>query len=156
VHTLIGGDITHMHAGRGDKIGQASYNDFLIFTEHMRRMQEHGGVFVNIGSAVQGPEIYLKSLSMARNVLRQDGKPNAECVNGILDMYPLPTNWRDGEADEGDPGYYFRPWKTILLRSLAEGSLSFYVQGNYKQTLPALYHWIRKFEYDKENDDNPT
>lgn len=155
VHTLIGGDINHMHAGRGDKIGQASYNDFLIFTEHVRCMQERGGVFVNIGSAVHGPEIYLKSVSMARNVLRQEGEPNALCVNGVLDMYPLPANWRDGEAGEDEPGYYFRPWKTILLRSLAEGSRSCYVQGNVKATLPALYHWIRKIEQDKENDDNP-
>jgi hypothetical protein len=144
VHVLIGGDITHMHAGRGDKIGQASYNDFLIFTEHLRQLQEQGGVFVSVGSAVQGPEIYLKSLSMARNVLRQDGKPLARFATAVLDMYPLPTNWRDGEAGEDEPGYYFRPWKTILLRSLAEGGSSFYVQGNYKTTLPALYQWIHR------------
>jgi len=146
VHSLIGGDITHMHAGRGDGIGQASYNDFLIFAEHLKKMQEQGGVFVNIGSAVHGPEIYLKSLSMARNVLRQDGTKPAKFTTGVLDMYPLPTNWRDGEAGENEPGYYFRPWKTILLRSLNDGCASYYVRGNHMVTLPALYQWIHKLE----------
>lgn len=150
VHVLIGADITHMYADAGAALGQASYNDFLIFAEQLRLMQEKGGVFVCIGSAVHGPEIYLKALSMARNVLRRRNKPPAKFTTAVLDMYPLPTNWRDGEADPTNVGYYFRPWKTILLRTLNEGSDSYYVEGDYRDTVPALYKLIHTIELEKK------
>lgn len=152
VHVLIGGDITHMHAGSGDSYGSASYVDFLIFAEHMRVMQERGGVFVNIGSAVQGPEIYLKAVSMARNVLHHEGKPPASVTTGVMDMYNLPVNWAAGEPTEDRPEYYFRPWKTILLRSLGGGARSYYIQGNYRHTLPVLYQWLCKLKDTETHD----
>ena len=57
--------------------GAASYSDFLIFVETARRLE--GGVFANIGTAVMGPEIFLKAVTMARNVAHQRG----ECIRAF-------------------------------------------------------------------------
>src|SRR5262245_60229278 len=72
-HVTIGGDIIHAHPNcDGAALGATSYTDFLIFAESIRHLE--GGVFLNIGSAVTGPEVYLKSLSMARNGEHQKGR----------------------------------------------------------------------------------
>ncbi len=66
-HVSIGSDIIHAHANcDGAALGQASYTDFLIFAHTIAQLE--GGVYLNLGSAVTGPEVYLKALSMARNV----------------------------------------------------------------------------------------
>ena len=73
VHVGIGLDIIHEHPNcDGAAVGAASYTDFLIFTQSVTRLE--GGVFLNIGSAVTGPEVYLKALAMARNVAHQQGR----------------------------------------------------------------------------------
>jgi hypothetical protein len=46
------------------------------------------------------------------------------------------------EAPKNDPRYYFRPYKTILVRTVADGGESYYVQGDHKATVPALYDAI--------------
>ena len=57
---------------RRRRLGQTSYADFLIFAAPVERLE--GGVVMNFGSAVMGPEVYLKALAMARNVAhREDG-----------------------------------------------------------------------------------
>jgi hypothetical protein len=67
VHVAIGTDITHMHPEcDGAAIGKASYNDFLTFTEAVAKLE--GGVYLNIGSAVILPEVFLKAVSLARNL----------------------------------------------------------------------------------------
>ena len=73
VHVGIGYDIIHEHPNcDGAALGQTSYHDFLIFTETVTKLE--GGVLLNFGSAVMGPEVYLKALSMARNVAHQEGR----------------------------------------------------------------------------------
>lgn len=151
VHLLIGGDITHMYADRSmSHVMNASYHDFLVFVQNIYLLQRHGGVFVCLGSAVHAPEIFLKALSMVRNVLRQAETRTHVFTTAIMDMYPLPDDWRYGEPDQNDPRYYFRPWKTILMRSLNEGGRSFYVRGNHQSTVPRLYHWIKHFEKQRD------
>src|SRR5205807_3412315 len=67
-HVGIGSDIIHALPNcDGAALGQASYTDFLIFARAVQELE--GGVFLNVGSAVTGPEVYLKALSMARNVV---------------------------------------------------------------------------------------
>src|SRR5438105_5639450 len=67
VHVGIGYDIIHEHPNcDGAALGAASYQDFLIFTQSVSALE--GGVLLNFGSAVMGPEVYLKALSMCRNV----------------------------------------------------------------------------------------
>ena len=48
----------------------------------------------------------------------------------------------DTEAPKHDPRYYFRPFKTILVRTVADGGESFYVRGEHQATVPALYDLI--------------
>lgn len=145
-HVLVGGDIVHQHPGcDGAMLGQATYNDFLIFTQSVHRLQ-HGGVYVNVGSQVTGVEIFLKSLSMAKNVWQQRGVVPGRLTTGLLDFVQLPANWRDGEASEGEAAYYYRPWKTLLLRAVADGGRSYYVGGPHAETLPILWEAIRRLE----------
>jgi hypothetical protein len=44
------------------------------------------------------------------------------------------------QARKSDPRYYYRPWKTILVRTGANGGESFYVRGDHRMTVPHLYH----------------
>jgi hypothetical protein len=138
VHVGIGYDILHEHPNcDGAALGKASYRDFLIFAESVTRLE--GGVMLNFGSAVMGPEVYLKALAMARNVAHQEGKEIRRFTTAVFDLIPLEGDTRR-EASKADPRYYYRPWKTILVRTVADGGESFYVQGDHRETVPALYH----------------
>lgn len=142
-HVLIGGDIIHQHPQcDGERIGRLSYNDFLIFTQAVYKMD--GGVFINIGSQVTGTEVFLKALSMARNASQNHGGPKIHNITtGMLDFVDLPPTWRDGEASEGEAAYYYRPYKSLLLRTVADGGQSFYIGGPHVETLPNLWRAIR-------------
>lgn len=136
VHVGIGQDILHEHPNcDGAALGQTSYQDFLIFTQTVTRLE--GGVMLNIGSAVMGPEVYLKALAMARNVAHQEGKTIKNFTTAVFDLLPLDGDTRR-QAPKSDPRYYYRPWKTILVRTVADGGESFYIQGDHRQTVPAL------------------
>jgi hypothetical protein len=141
VHVGIGYDILHEHPNcDGAALGQTSYQDFLILAETLRSLE--GGVMLNFGSAVMGPEIYLKALAMARNVAHQEGKSIKQFTTGVFDLIPLEGDTRV-QAPKSDPRYYYRPWKTILVRTVADGGESFYIQGDHRLTVPALYHAAR-------------
>ena len=181
-HVTIGGDIIHSHPNcDGAALGATSFTDFLIIARSVQDLE--GGVFLNVGSAVTGPEVYLKALSMARNVARHSnpqreqgrseaGPPEAlahaagyeegsladaagylksvepvtpcHFTTAVFDLIPLPANWRDGTPSKDDPFYYYRPWKTILTRTVADGGQSFYFQGDHRQTIPTLWHELVK------------
>jgi hypothetical protein len=97
-----------------------------------------GGVFLNIGTAVMGPEVYLKALAMARNVAHQHGRQVRRFSTGVFDLIPIEGDTRQ-QAPKTDPRYYYRPWKTILVRTVADGGESFYVCGDHRATIPALW-----------------
>jgi hypothetical protein len=138
VHVGIGYDILHEHANcDGAALGQTSYQDFLILAESVTRLE--GGVLLNLGSAVMGPEVYLKALAMARNVAHQEGRQIRRFTTGVFDLVPLDSD-TSREAPKTDPRYYYRPWKTILVRTIADGGESFYIQGDHRVTVPHLYH----------------
>jgi hypothetical protein len=138
VHVGVGYDILHEHPNcDGAALGQTSYHDFLVFAQEVTRLE--GGVALSFGSAVMGPEVYLKALSMARNVAHQDGKEIRHFTTGVFDLIPLDGDTRK-QAPKSDPRYYYRPWKTILVRTVADGGESFYVTGDHRQTVPAVYH----------------
>jgi hypothetical protein len=138
VHVGIGYDILHEHPNcDGAALGQTSYQDFLVFTEAVTRLE--GGVVLNFGSAVMGPEVYLKALAMARNVAHQEGRAIRHFTTAVFDLVPLEGDTRQ-QAPKSDPRYYYRPWKTILVRTVADGGESFYVQGDHRVTVPHLHH----------------
>ena len=137
VHVGIGYDILHEHPNcDGAALGQTSYLDFLIFSQAVTGLE--GGVLLNFGSAVMGPEVYLKALAMARNVAHQEGKTIRHFTTAVFDLMPLEGDPRH-EAPKSDPRYYYRPWKTILARTVADGGQSFYVQGDHRLTVPHLH-----------------
>jgi hypothetical protein len=65
LHVSIGSDIIHEHPNcDGSALGAATYTDFLIYAQSVTKLE--GGVFMDFGSAVMGPEVYLKCLSMSQ------------------------------------------------------------------------------------------
>jgi hypothetical protein len=140
-HVSIGSDIIHSLPNcNGAALGQATYTDFLIFARTVQDLE--GGVFLNIGTAVTGPEVYLKALSMARNVARQQRKEIRHFTTAVFDLASLPGNYREGTPDKDHPQYYYRPWKTILVRTIADGGTSYYFQGDHRQTIPTLWQQL--------------
>jgi len=140
VHACIGQDIIHEHPNLdGAALGASSYTDFLVFAETIRHLEN--GVLLNIGSAVMGPEVYLKALAMARNVARQEGETIAHFTTAVFDLHDLGQDFRV-EAPRGTAAYYYRPYKTILVRTVQDGGESFYIQGDHRVTVPNLYHRI--------------
>jgi hypothetical protein len=133
VHVGIGYDILHEHPNcDGASMGAASYRDFLIFANAVERLE--GGVLLNFGSAVMAPEVYLKALAMARNV---SPAPIKHFTTAVFDLVPIQGDFRS-ELPRSDPGYYFRPHKTILVRTVKDGGESFYFCGDHRATVPAL------------------
>ena len=137
VHVGVGCDIVHEQPNcDGAAIGKASYTDFLVYARTIQNLEN--GVFLNFGSAVIGPEVYLKCLAMARNVAHQEGKKIANFTTAVFDLLELDDKNLHKTPPKTDPRYYFRPWKTILARTVADGGTSFYIQGDHRDTVPAL------------------
>jgi len=140
IHIGIGQDIVHMYPNFDPcSAALASYRDFLILAQTL--LQLEGGVFLNYGTAVMGPEVFQKALSMARNVAHQQGCQIVHFTTAVFDLQDLGANIH-AEAPRTDPRYYFRPYKTILVRAVKEGGESFYIQGDHKLTLPTLHRLI--------------
>jgi len=142
VHIGIGNDIIHEHPNcDGAAMGICSYNDFLIYAQSITKL-EHGA-FLNFGSAVAGPEVYLKALAMARNVAHQRGERITDFTTAVFDILDIPEDSDHTTAPpKSDPRYYFRPWKTILARTVADGGRSHYIRGEHQRTVPALARLI--------------
>ncbi len=142
VHVSIGQDILHEHPNmNGAAYGETSYRDFLIFTQSITGLQ--GGVFLNYGTQVMGPEVYLKALAMARNVAIQNGKEINQFTTAVFDLVDLGEDLHN-EASKNTSRYYFRPYKTILVRTVQDGGTSYYIRGSHEETFPNLYHLVLK------------
>jgi hypothetical protein len=140
VHVGIGYDILHEHPNcDGASFGAASYRDFLIFAHTIERL-EGGGVLLSFGSAIMAPEVYLKALAMARNVAHQECRTIRDFATAVFDLAPIEGDIGAirQELPKTDPGYYFRPHKTLLVRTVADGGASFYFRGDHRATFPAL------------------
>ena len=75
VHAALGAEIIHQHpAANGAAIGDTSHRDFRRLAASLPALHQ-GGVVLNLGSAVIMPEVFLKALTIARNL--NDGKPTA-------------------------------------------------------------------------------
>ncbi|MCP4259484.1 MAG: hypothetical protein GY774_18545 [Planctomycetes bacterium] len=136
VHAGIGTDVIDQHPSfDGQAKGGCSGRDFLIYTNEITKLQ-NGGVILNIGSAVTGPEVLLKAVSMAANA---GSVPN----NIITADFDLRAHEPKAMIDESKEGYYFRDQKSIVTRiPQAFNGKGFYIQGDQKQTFPLLYKKI--------------
>ena len=139
-HVGIGQDIVHEHPNfDGAAVGEASYRDFLTLAHFVENLES--GVMLNVGTAVMGPEVYLKALSMARNIAHQEGRVIQHFTTAVFDMVDLgddPTT----EAPKTNAIYYFRPYKTVLVRTVADGGESYYIRGDHRATIPNLRRLI--------------
>jgi hypothetical protein len=81
-------------------------------------------------------------LSMARNVARQQGREIRHFTTAVFDVVPIHGDVHT-ELPKSDPGYYFRPHKTILVRTVADGGESLYFCGDHRATFPALWQAVR-------------
>jgi hypothetical protein len=87
---------------------------------------------------VMAPEVFLKALAMARNVAAGEGRTIEGFDVLVADLRELRGDL-SREPDREDPAYYFRPWKTLLARTVAGGGASRYLRGRHEDTVPALW-----------------
>jgi len=140
IHATMGTDITDQHPNfDGECKGGCSGRDFGVFAAHVLEMYGRGGgVYLNVGSAVTGPEVFLKAVSMAANV----GMPPKGLVAADFDIRPANLQHM---SDEHKYSYYFRDIKSVVTRiPEAFGGRGYYIQGDFFQAIPALYQVIRQ------------
>ena len=99
--------------------------------------QLDGGVFLNFGSAVIGPEVFLKTLSIARNL----GYPTFHITTANFDLIDL-GDYRCKIGYE-DPNYYYRPRKNIVNRPTCRGGMGWHFTGDHQVTIPSLYDGLK-------------
>lgn len=130
-HVAIGTDIIHQHpiADFG-AIGAASGEDFRKICGSVAALED--GVFLNFGSAVIGPEVFLKALSIARNL----GNRTFRITTANFDLRDL-GDYRVRIASD-DPDYYYRPRKNIVNRPTQNGGLGWHFVMDHKRSLPNL------------------
>jgi len=135
VHVALGTDIIHQHP-RCDfaVLGEASGRDFKTYVSSVSQLE--GGVFLNFGSAVIGPEVFLKALSIARNL----GFKVERFTTANFDLMPITDYQRPRSKDE--PEYYYRPLKNIVLRPPSMGGKGFHITGDHLVTIPNLHHLV--------------
>lgn len=122
VHLAIGTDIPHMHrAASGEALGAATHFDFRLFCSLVRRMHP-GGVYLNWGSAVMLPEVFLKAVTVARNL----GTPLAPITTANFDFIQ-----------------HYRPMQNVVKRPTARGtrqarSKGIAITGHHEILMPLL------------------
>jgi len=117
VHVAIGTDIIHCHpSADGASIGKASHLDFRLFASLVSKME--GGVFINLGSAVVIPEVFLKALSLVRNLGYDVTRLTTVNMDFIQHYRPL-TNVVRRPTLEGGEGYSLSGHHEIMFPLLA-------------------------------------
>ena len=116
VHVCLGADIVHMHPeADGAASGEASLRDFRIFCGMVCRLQ--GGVYLNVGSAVILPEVFLKAVSVARNL----GKPLSRITTVNMDFIR-----------------HYRPDVNVVSRPTRAGGKGYHLIGPHEILFPLL------------------
>ncbi|MGQ9502969.1 MAG: D-sedoheptulose-7-phosphate isomerase [Anaerolineae bacterium] len=135
VHVAIGTDIIHQHP-QADfaAIGWTTGQDFRVFCASVSALE--GGVFCNFGSAVMGPEVFLKALSIVRNL----GYTVRVFTTANFDLIPLGDYRRPLKDDV--PDYYYRPRKNIVNRPVSLGGKGFHIVGDHAVTVPHIHHYV--------------
>lgn len=125
IHLAIGTDISHMHpAADGAALGAASLYDFRLFCALVQRM-DAGGVYLNWGSAVLLPEVFLKAVSLSRNrgvPLRSITTANFDFIQHyrpIMNVVKRPTAASNRTKGAASRGFAFTGHHELLLPLLA-------------------------------------
>ncbi len=117
-HVAVGADIAHFHPhADGASLGATSHTDFRLFSELVRRM-DGGGVYLNIGSAVILPEVFLKAVTLVRNL----GHPLTDLTTANFDFIQS-----------------YRPLTNVVRRPTSEGAgRGFSITGHHELMIPLL------------------
>jgi hypothetical protein len=118
VHITIGADIIHLHPNAdGSALGAVSHTDFRLFTSIVREL-DGGGVYLNVGSAVTLPEVFLKAVTIVRN---------------------LGHSLRDFTTVNLDFLQHYRPSTNVVRRPVANGAGSgLNLVGHHEIMIPLL------------------
>ena len=120
VHVALGTDIIHQHpSANGEAIGEGSLLDFRNFIYSVSRLE--GGVAINFGSAVILPEVFLKAVTVARNL----GYKIRNFTTANFDMISQ-----------------YRPYQNILSRPTSSGGKGYSIIGHHEIMIPLLYRAI--------------
>ncbi len=124
VHAAIGTDITHQHPNvNGSAIGKLSLTDFQILTEVVSKLG-NGGVVANIGSNVILPEVFLKALTIARNL----GHKVFNFTTANFDFIQ-----------------HYRPRVNVVQRPTQDGGKGFMFTGHHEIMIPLLAAMIKHY-----------
>lgn len=116
---MIGGDIGHFHPGAdGAALGATSHTDFRLLAELVRRM-DGGGVYLNIGSAVTLPEVFLKCVTLVRNLGHQLNDITTANFDFIQSYRPLTNVVRRPNAGGAGHGYAITGHHELTIPLLA-------------------------------------
>ncbi len=122
VHVAIGTDIIHMHPSfDGKATGAAAHNDFLAFCALVAGLE--GGVYINLGSAVLLPEIFLKAVTLCRNL----GNPLRHFTTVNMDFVQ-----------------HYRPNANVVRRPTQGGGRGYALTGHHEIMLPLLAAAIKE------------
>ncbi len=117
VHIALGTDIIHQHpTANGAVLGETSYRDFQRFSAVVAQLQ--GGVVLNVGSAVIMPEVFLKALTIARNL----GNEVTHFTTATFDMIRQ-----------------YRPTENVMRRPTHLGGKGYYLTGHHEIMIPLLF-----------------
>ena len=134
-HIALGTDIIHQHpAVDFAAIGKTSGEDFKILCQSVSQLE--GGAFLNFGSGVIGPEVFLKALSIARNL----GYETFDITTANFDLRDL-GDFR-ASIGQDDPDYYYRPRKNIVNRPTSKGGKGWHFTADHKISIPNLYRQL--------------
>ena len=118
VHAALGAEIIHQHpAANGAAIGDTSHRDFRRLAAAIEHIDD-GGVVLNVGSAVIMPEVFLKALTIARNV--NGGKP------------------RNFTTCDFDMERHYRPSVNVVQRPTLESGAGYQITGHHELLIPLL------------------
>jgi hypothetical protein len=116
VHVAIGTDVIHIHPSTdGAIIGELTYRDFRLFAALVASLE--GGIYINMGSAVIMPEVFLKALSAARNL----GHKVEDFVTLNMDFIQ-----------------HYRPIQNVVRRPTIQGGKGFALTGHHEIMFPLL------------------
>lgn len=118
VHVALGADIVHQHpAADGAAIGDTTHRDFRRLAAALADLHD-GGVVLNVGSAVIMPEVFLKALTVARNL--SGGQPT-DFITCDLDM-----------------NRHYRPRVNVVQRPVLTGGQGYEITGHHEMMIPLL------------------
>jgi len=118
VHAAIGAEIIHQHpSANGAAIGDTSHRDFRRLAASLADIDD-GGVVLNLGSAVIMPEVFLKALTIARNL--HDGRPRG-FISADFDMQR-----------------HYRPRVNVVQRPTLDSGKGYEITGHHEIMVPML------------------